>query len=125
MNHWTDDELTRIGKAEELKIAPLRGDGTPKKPVTIWVVRVEDDLYVRSWRGNAGNWYRGTQVRHEGQIQAGGVQKEVTFAAESDPTTNDQIDSAYQSKYGRYPQYVTHMVDSESRATTIKLIPRD
>ncbi|MFN2107909.1 MAG: DUF2255 family protein [Candidatus Promineifilaceae bacterium] len=37
-----------MGNAEELRIASLRSDGTLRKPVIIWVVRVGDDLYVRS-----------------------------------------------------------------------------
>jgi hypothetical protein len=44
---WTSDELTRIGEADELEIASLRRDGTLRDPVTIWVVRHGDDLYVR------------------------------------------------------------------------------
>lgn len=51
MTTWTSDELTRIGTVEELQIASLRRDGTLRKPVTIWVVRLDDDLYVRSYRG--------------------------------------------------------------------------
>lgn len=51
MSTWTSDELRRVGEAEELRIAPRRHDGTLRKPVTIWVVRVGDDLYVRSYRG--------------------------------------------------------------------------
>ena len=45
------------------------------KPVTIWVVRLGDDLYVRSVNGRTSAWFRGTQVRHEGHIQAGGVEQ--------------------------------------------------
>ena len=48
MTGWTSDELARIGTAEELQIASLRRDGTLRNPRTIWVVRVVDDLYVRS-----------------------------------------------------------------------------
>jgi hypothetical protein len=48
MTGWTSEELTRIGSATELQIASARGDGTLGKPRTIWVVRVGDDLYVRS-----------------------------------------------------------------------------
>ena len=51
MPEWTSDELNKIGTAEELKIASLRQDGTLRKPTTIWVVRVSDDLYVRSAYG--------------------------------------------------------------------------
>ena len=72
MTTWTSDELTRIGTAEELEIASLRRDGTLRKPVTIWVVRLGDDLYVRSVNGRTSAWFRGTQVRHAGHIQAGG-----------------------------------------------------
>lgn len=69
---WTNDELDCIGTAEELQITSLRGDGTLRKPVTIWVVRLGDDLYVRSVNGRTSAWFRGTQVRHAGHIQAGG-----------------------------------------------------
>jgi hypothetical protein len=124
MNIWTGDELNRIGTAEELEITPGRPDGTPGKPVTIWVVRVDDDLYVRSYKGHGGAWFRAAQVRHEGRIRAGGVEKEVTFAEETDPGINDQIDTAYHSKYRRYPQYVAPMVTAEARSTTLKLVPR-
>ena len=43
---WTTDELDRIGDAEELHIAPRRKDGTLRRAVPIWVVRVGDELYV-------------------------------------------------------------------------------
>ncbi len=124
MSAWTNDELKRIGNAEELQIAPLRSDGTLRKPVTIWVVRVGDDLYVRSAYGRGSAWFGGVQVRWEGRIQAGGVMRDVAFGEETDPGVNDQIDAAYRAKYARYPQYVAPMVTSEVRATTIKLTPR-
>ena len=54
MTSWTNNELTRIGSAEELAIAPLRRDGTRRTAVPIWVVRVGDDLYVRSYKGQDG-----------------------------------------------------------------------
>jgi hypothetical protein len=57
MTAWTSDELTRIGTADELELASARGDGTLRKPRTIWVVRVGDDLYVRSMYGRAGGWF--------------------------------------------------------------------
>jgi hypothetical protein len=125
MTAWTSDELTKISAADELQIAPQRGDGTLRNPVTIWVVRRGDDLYVRSYRGADGSWYRGTQVRHEGRIRAGGVDKDVTFAAETDSAVNNQIDDAYRAKYHDYAaSYVDPMVSPQARSTTIKLVPR-
>jgi hypothetical protein len=124
MTAWTKDELTRIGTAEELEIASARRDGTLRNPRTIWVVRVGDDLYVRSMYGRAGGWFPGTQVRHEGHILAGGVDRDVTFA-DADPGLNDQIDAAYREKYRRYgPSIVGGVVNPGARAATIKLVPR-
>ena len=123
MMMWTSDELDRIGAADELQIAPRRRDGTLRTPVTIWVVRVDDDLYVRSYRGRSAAWFRGTQVRHEGHIRAGGIEKDVTFVQETDPGINDQIDAAYRTKYRRYASYVPPMISSEARATTLRVVP--
>jgi hypothetical protein len=124
MTTWTSSELNKIGTAEELQIASLRRDGTPRNPVTIWVVRHGDDLYVRSVNGRAAAWFRGTQVRHEGHIQAGGVDKDVIFV-EADPAINDQIDAAYRTKYRRYAaSIISTIVSPEARSATIKLVPR-
>jgi hypothetical protein len=124
MTTWTSDELSKIGTAEELQIAPHRRDGTLRNPVTIWVVRVGDDLCVRSYRGRNGAWFRAARASHEGRIRAGGVEKDVTFVDEPDSGINDQIDAAYRAKYGRYPQYVAPMLTAEVRSTSIKLVPR-
>ena len=83
MTTWTSDELDKIGRAEELQIASVRRDGTLRKPVTIWVVRHGDDLYVRSGYGRAAAWFRGTQLRHEGHIKAGGSLFESEVASPS------------------------------------------
>jgi hypothetical protein len=79
MTDWKADELDAIAQASELEISALRPDGTLRDPVTIWVVRVGDDLFVRSVRGSAGSWYRGSQQRNEGRVDAGGVTQEVEF----------------------------------------------
>jgi hypothetical protein len=125
MTTWTPDELTAIGDADELQIASARDDGQLRAPVTIWVVRGGDDLYVRSYRGTGSSWYRGAQVRHEGHISAGGVDKDVTFAPVTDPGVNDQVDAAYRAKYGRYGgTYVDSIVTPGAREATLKLVSR-
>ncbi len=124
MRTWTSTELTKIGTAEELQITSVRRDGTSRRPVTVWVVRHGNDLYVRSVNGRAGAWFRGTQVRREGRIQAGGIDKDVVFE-DADPGINDQIDAAYQTKYRRYAaSIVGSIVSPKARSTTIKLVPR-
>lgn len=124
MPTWTSDELNKIGGAEELQIATRRRDGTFRNPVIIWVVRLGDDLYVRSVNGRTGSWFRGAQGLHEGRIQVGGVRKDVAFVEEPESKLNDQLDGAYQVKYRRYPSSVSHINSPAARAATIKLVPR-
>lgn len=122
---WSSGELDKIGEADELEIQSLRRDGTLREPVTIWVVRIGDHLYVRSVKGRSGPWFRGTQTRCEGRIRSGGVEKDVMFVDQSDPQVNQQIDAAYREKYRSYPkEYVDACLTPEARASTLKLVPR-
>ena len=115
-------ELERIGAAEELQMAPRGADGAPRPPLPIWVVRAGADLYVRSWRGTAGGWFRAVQASHAARVRAGGVERDVDLAEAGDEV-NDAVDAAYRDKYGRYPSYVEPMVRPEARATTLRLVP--
>ena len=125
MTAWTSEELNKMGKEEELQIASLRSDGTLRMFVTIWVVRLGDDLYVRSVNGRNSAWFRGVQTRYEGHIRAGGVDRDVTFVEEPDPEINSRIDTAYATKYRRYAaSIISHINGSEAGAATTKLVPR-
>lgn len=123
MTRWTSGELGKIGSAHELRLATRRPDGTLRNPVTIWVIRHGDDLYIRSYRGSGGSWYRHARERRDGRIHAGGVDKEVTFT-DAGHDLDEQIDAAYRAKYHRYPSYVDPMLSPQARGTTIKLEPR-
>jgi hypothetical protein len=124
MTAWTARELDKVGAADELEIAPYRRDGSPRGYVTIWVVRVGDDLYVRSYRGEGGAWYGSALRSGLGRIRAGGVEREVSFA-EPAGVDRQAIDEAYRSKYARYPtNYVDQIVSADSAGATLRLVPR-
>jgi hypothetical protein len=131
MSGWTTDELDRIGTADELLIAPTGADGTLRPYTTIWVVRIGDDLYVRSYRGRGGGWFRHALRRPEGRIRAGGVERDVAFEEAgdtdnpSDRAIDRVIDEAYRTKYAGYSSaYVDPMVSPEASAATLRLLPR-
>ena len=124
MSEWTADELTRIGTAEELKVASTRADGTLRPYVTIWVVRAGDDIYIRSAYGSSNPWFVRATKSGTGRIRAGGVEKDVTFAAAS-PEAHAAIDAAYHAKYDRYgPAIVGSVTGADVEATTFRLVPR-
>jgi hypothetical protein len=119
MSDWTGEELGTIGAADELEVAALRPDGSLRPYTTIWAVRVGDDLYVRSYRGRNGAWFRSVLRRPEGRIRAGGVDREVTFE-EASNADQAAIDQAYRAKYAS--SYVDAMVTPDARAATLRLI---
>jgi hypothetical protein len=125
MTASTTAELDGIGAADELEVTSLRSDGTLRNLTTIWVVRLGDDLYVRSVNGRTSGWFRGAQVRHEGRIRAGGVEKDITFVdGDGDGDVADRIDDAYRSKYRRYAESIVGTtLAPEARAATLKLVP--
>lgn len=126
MTTWTSYELKKIEAAEELQIASVRGDETLRNWTTIWMVRVGDNIYVRSVSGRGSAWFRDMQTRHAGRIRAGGVVKDVTFVEESDPRINDQINDAYRTKYRSYADSIINQINgSDAQAATIKLVPQD
>jgi hypothetical protein len=125
MTSWTQTDLEQIGAAKELQLATFKQDGTRRPPITIWIVRVGDEVYVRASRGRETAWFRHVQRRPEGRIEAGGVTMDVTLEdASSDEALLNEIDAAYLAKYRRYsPTYVRPMIAKPARATTLKLVP--
>jgi hypothetical protein len=124
MTAWTPEELTAIGGSEELRIAARRPDGTMRNPVTIWLVRVGDDIYVRAYKGTDSPWFRGVRRTRQGHVEAGGVARDVTFEDAPDEIANDAVDAAYRAKYARFEaQYVDPMVAPTARDATVKVVP--
>jgi hypothetical protein len=123
MTQWTDDQLERIGRAEEVRVESVGADGKLGKPVTIWAVRHGDGIYVRSVKGHAGRWYRGVQETKQGRIRGGGVQQDVTFEA-AEVGVEGQVDEAYRTKYHPYAGAILNSVlTPQARSATMKLMP--
>ncbi|MDH2442818.1 DUF2255 family protein [Amnibacterium sp. CER49] len=125
MAGWTADELDRLGREGELRIAGRRADDSLREPVIIWAVRAGGALYVRSVRGATGGWYRGVIARHEGHIDSAGIERDVRFedVPVGDPV-QDVLDRAYADKYGAGSSSVRAITADAARATTLKVVPR-
>jgi hypothetical protein len=121
---WSQEDLARVGEAEQIGIASARPDGTVRPYVTIWAVRVGDDLYVRSAYGSANPWFRRARASGTGRIRAGGVERDVTFG-DAPADVHDAVDAAYHAKYDRHgPRIVGTVVGPRVRDVTIRLLPR-
>ena len=124
MSDWTIDELTRLGRADELGIASRRPDGSLRPFVTIWFVRLGDDIFVRSAYGHDNPWFQRALASREGRIRAGGVERDVAFE-DAGADVDEDLPAAYHAKYDRYgPRIVGTVVSPEAARSTLKLVPR-
>jgi hypothetical protein len=99
---WTDADLTHFGEAQEVRIAGTRSDGSMRKPVIVWVVRVGDDLYTRSVNGPDAAWFRGTRTTRHGQLSAGALTTDVDFV-DAVGEADSEVDAAYERNYVAIP----------------------
>ncbi len=123
---WTADELTRVGEADELQVSSSRADGTLRPYVTIWVVRVGDDIYIRSAYGSENPWFVRAKASGTGRIRAGEVEKAVRFEQPDPGVSAADIDAAYHAKYDRYgPKIVGTVVGPKAAENTFHLVPNE
>jgi hypothetical protein len=124
MAAWSQDELRKIGEADDLHISPFREDGAAYgTPTWIWSVVVGDDLYVRAYNGKKSRWYQAAMRQKAGRITAAGMTKEVAFEPVDGPIS-DRIDDAYRAKY-RSSEYLSPMISARARSATVKIMPRE
>lgn len=126
MTKFSAELLDAIERAEEIEVITVRADETPLQPVPIWVVRVGDDLYVRSYRGEDGAWYRHARTEQAGRVRAASFEQAVRFEPVADPAAGEAIDAAYTRKYARYDEsYLKPMIAPGARAATLQLKPSE
>jgi hypothetical protein len=101
MTSWSPDQLDRIDAEDELRIASYRADGTLRAYKRIWVVRVGDELYIRSVNGRGADWFRHVATAGGGRIRSAGTELDVVVDDGGDAST-DAVDHAYLTKYARY-----------------------
>lgn len=124
---WTPEVLQTISPAVELQIAVTRPDGTERRWVPIWVVCVDERVFVRTWYRRTTGWFGHALNSRRARIRVPGLEADVKVddLGEAPLDLLDDVDAAYRSKYGRYGQSaVAAMISGEARATTLQLSPR-
>lgn len=123
MSNWTSGELDTLGNATELRISTRRPDGTLRPPVPVWVVRAGDDVYVRSYKGAEGAWFRHVSRQGSAHVRVAGFDRNVT-AEPAGQSLRSRVDAAYRAKYASYGRsYVTAMTSETAADTTLRLTP--
>jgi hypothetical protein len=123
---WTPEQLRGIAEARELEIAGHRGDGRAHRWLPIWVVCVDEQVYVRTWYRRTTGWFGQVTASGRARIRVPGVELDVVVAdlGDEDRDLRAAVDRAYRAKYGTPgDEMVAGMITDASAATTLRLMP--
>src|SRR6187402_1668219 len=113
---WTSEELRYLDASRELEIAARRASGDPGVWTPIWVVVVEDEVFVRTWHRRTTGWYGRAVASGRASIRVAGRSVDVAVAVGGEARA-EAIDAAYRAKYG--PAGAQSMITAEAAASTL------
>ena len=120
MEAFDADTLRELRDAHEISI---RTEKHPNTAVVIWVVVVDDHVFVRSVYGAKGRWYRDLAAGGLATLEFSARRLEAQAIPEADPGAIERASREYLRKYRSSP-YAQAMVKPEVLPTTLRLEPR-
>ena len=121
--HFPEKILAVLRKSNGLRIRAGSGD---HRFIGIWMVVVEDRVFVRSWSVKPDGWYRTFLSDPRGAIKVQDQEIEIRAVPAKSARLRDLIDRAYLKKYSSPGslRYAKDLGLPKSRATTVELVPR-
>ena len=103
----------------------IKAGTDPHRFIGIWVVVVENRVFVRSWSVKTRGWYRAFLTDPRGFIQVSHHTMPVRAVRTRSGRLRDAVDRAYLEKYATPGalKYAKDLGSPKSRATTIELRP--
>ena len=123
MTGFEPDAAAPMREARTVEIETSAGPGTPAHRATIWIVVGEDGrVFVRSWLGKRGRWYRELVANPEGAVVFGGRRIAIR-AVPVDEAGVSACSRLLRAKYRSSRESLQSMVRDEVLGTTLELVP--
>jgi hypothetical protein len=121
--NWTAAQLADLTNREELVLVISRAD-RPALRVPVWPVTVDEQVFVRSYRGVTSGWYRGVLAQRQQGVALTEGDVPVTFESiETGDDINAGINEAFLLKYAA-DDYRDAMVTPLALDATLRIAPR-
>jgi hypothetical protein len=119
---FPDDVVEALRKA---KIIGVRS-GTAHRYTGVWVVVVDDRVFVRSWNDKATGWFRAFKNDPKGTIQLGDLEIPVKGKPVRSARVRDAVTAAYAEKYPTKGsrKWVEGFAEPARVLTTLELVAR-
>jgi hypothetical protein len=116
--------LQKIAETDEVEIETRRDKKTKPNRVTIWIVPTRSGVFIRSYKGKKGHWYREALANPLVTIRVGRRKVAARAAPERRPTVIREVNAGYRSKYSdRWPEDTEAMLRRSVVPTTLRLVP--
>ena len=120
---FSESVLAALHKA---KILGVRA-GTEHRYTGVWVVVVENRVFVRSWNDKPTGWYRAFRKEPNGSIQLPDREISVRAKATRSERLQQAVSRAYAEKYPTKAsqKWVSGFAEPGRAQTTLELVPID
>lgn len=118
---WTPDDLHALEIESELLLILTR-EGRPTIEVPVWMVRVTEEVFLRSQDGVGSGWFRRAELKPDQHVELRGIRMPVHF----DPVGTHlerEISDAYLGKYGG-PGFPEVLLGADAVEATVRLLRR-
>jgi hypothetical protein len=115
-------DATTLHALHETHEVAIRTDKHPGAAVVIWLVVDDREVFVRSFRGAKGRWYRDLAAGGSATLEFAGQRLAVRAVPAADPATIERVSRAFLGKYEPSP-YAQAMVKPDILTTTLRLDP--
>src|SRR5260370_41529909 len=92
-------EADTLSDLRDIKEVTIRTEKHPDSAVVIWVVVTDDEVFVRSFRGTKGRWYRDLATCGPATLEFAGRRLSVQAMPANNPAAIERASHAYLDKY--------------------------
>ena len=118
---FEESDLAAIAAEKEVDIETTSGSGETHRTI-IWIVEQDGEVYVRSYRGPRGRWYREALADPAVAVHVRGRRVPATAVPATDAASVEACSEGLRAKYPRSQSLRAMLVD-EVLPTTLKLVP--
>ena len=112
---------------EEIRSAKILGvrAGNEHRHTGVWVVVVDDRVFVRSWNDKPTGWFRAFRVQPSGTIQVGELEIPVRAKLVRSARIRDAVTVAFGEKYNTKAsrKWVEGFAEPARALTTLEFVP--
>lgn len=122
MTYFNEVQLQHLAQTKEVVIETRPSAQASSHRTPIWVVIEENNAYIRSYRGQAGRWYKEIAAFPFAVLDVNGEQIAVHAVPITDEALTARVSQALLQKYPT-SSYARPMVRDEILGTTLRLEP--